>query len=282
MKIIMVYNSRSGSALDIDDLREMSRVHGLTIDEVIPVKKGYESVLSPYIKKGATIAAVGGDGTLSSVAGQIAGTKSTFIPLPGGTLNHFTKDLNIPQNIEDALARIKSTKARRIDTVDVNGMTFINNSSIGLYPSSLRIREDLEGISISKWVVAIYAALRALFQFKTYKVNVNGQKFYTPFIFVGNNEYKLDDIGGTSRKQIDKGELSVFVAKTQSRMTLLRLAFFAIIGKAQTQTEFESYLLESVSIKSDKKRINISLDGEVYKIEPPINYKIMKKSLKII
>ncbi len=42
-----------------------------------------------------TIVAAGGDGTISAVAAAIAETGKTLGVLPLGTLNHFSKDLNI-------------------------------------------------------------------------------------------------------------------------------------------------------------------------------------------
>lgn len=57
-----------------------------------------------------------------------------------GTLNHFTKDLDIPQDVDEALARLRRLKPHTIDIASVNDMMFINNSSIGLYPASLRSR----------------------------------------------------------------------------------------------------------------------------------------------
>src|SRR4051812_42780155 len=46
-----------------------------------------------------TIVAAGGDGTISSVAKEIADTGKTLGVLPIGTLNHFAKDLQIPLDL---------------------------------------------------------------------------------------------------------------------------------------------------------------------------------------
>jgi diacylglycerol kinase family enzyme len=42
-----------------------------------------------------TIVAAGGDGTISTVAGELAATEKTRGVLPMGTLDHFAKDLRI-------------------------------------------------------------------------------------------------------------------------------------------------------------------------------------------
>jgi len=69
-------------------------------------------------------------------------TEAVLMPLPGGTLNHFTKDLGVPQSLPDAMEYFKAAKKVKIDTGQVCNKTFINNSSIGIYPDSLMDRNE--------------------------------------------------------------------------------------------------------------------------------------------
>ncbi|HSE21949.1 MAG TPA: diacylglycerol kinase family protein, partial [Pyrinomonadaceae bacterium] len=89
----------------------------------------------------STIVAGGGDGTISSVAAALAGTAKTLGVLPLGTLNHFAKDMNIPLDLEGAINVICEGRVRSVDVGEVNGHIFINNSSLGLYPSIVRERQ---------------------------------------------------------------------------------------------------------------------------------------------
>ena len=50
----------------------------------------------------------GGDGSVSAVAGVLAGTSVPLGVLPLGTLNHFAKDLGIPNDIDGAVGVIAS------------------------------------------------------------------------------------------------------------------------------------------------------------------------------
>ena len=53
---------------------------------------------------GATVVvAGGGDGTVSSVARELAGTQVALGVLPLGTLNHFAKDLGLTLDLEKAV-----------------------------------------------------------------------------------------------------------------------------------------------------------------------------------
>ncbi|MGC4004181.1 MAG: diacylglycerol kinase family protein [Pirellulales bacterium] len=76
----------------------------------------------------------GGDGTLSAIAGALAGTKMPLGVLPLGTLNHFAKDLKIPMHLADAAWVVAQRRIAQVDVAEVNGRVFLNNSSLGLYP----------------------------------------------------------------------------------------------------------------------------------------------------
>src|SRR5271157_4305866 len=56
------------------------------------------------------VVAGGGDGTVNAVAGKLAGTDTALGVLPMGTLNHFAKDVGIPQNLEAAVRKIASKR----------------------------------------------------------------------------------------------------------------------------------------------------------------------------
>jgi diacylglycerol kinase family enzyme len=276
----MVYNLRSGSALSSKELRKKCQKADLDIEKLIPVKPGFERKLDKFIEAGKVIAVIGGDGTISAVAGLITGTKAILAPLPGGTLNHFTKDLKIPQDIDEALARLTHVKTRSIDVATVNEKVFINNSSLGLYPASLRNREELKDNKIGKWPSAITSSLKALFRLKTYTVVIDGTAFKTPFIFVGNNKYEID--GGAIRKRLNEGVLTVFVAKTQSRLILLKIVLLTLIGKTKSISELEVYHPKKLLIDTKRPTLHISHDGEVSKMTSPIEYEIRKGALRVL
>ncbi|MCI1220004.1 MAG: hypothetical protein LKF99_05660 [Bifidobacterium sp.] len=283
MKMVIVDNPQSGSAIPRQELREKCARAGIEIEKFVAIGDGFENELKPVIQAGRPIAAIGGDGTVSAVAGLVAGTESTLIPLPGGTLNHFTKDLDIPQDIDEAIARLATLSPRSIDIAEVNGTFLINNSSIGLYPTSLRGRDRLESASIlGKWSAAIVTSWRAFVSFKTYRVTIDDETFETPFIFIGNNRYELGAAGAINRTRLDEGVLTVYAARTQSRLTLLKIAFFALLGHDKQFDEFEEFFPVAVTIKTDHAELSVSHDGEVCKLRTPLRYAIHPKALNIL
>jgi len=279
MKITLVYNQKSGSALSLRKLRSKFSKNNINITKAVAIGPGFEKKLTKAIQSKEYIAAIGGDGTISGVASVVAGTQATLIPLPGGTLNHFTKDLGISQDIDEAIAKLKQAKKRKIDTSIVNDTTFINNSSIGLYPQSLKTRESTEKHT-GKWPAALWSIMKAFFRFKTYEVTLNnGETMVTPFIFVGNNSYKLNDYGFINRTSLSEGRLCVYLVKAKTRTTLVKIFFSALIGQLHSENEFMSFTTDALKIKANKKKLVVSHDGEVSDLTSPITYRNKPKSL---
>lgn len=281
MKIVLLYNPKSGGALSLRELQKKCDVNGIVIDKSVPLIEGFEKKLKPFVDRGATIAVVGGDGTISAAARCIAGSKALLAPLPGGTLNHFTKDLGIPQDIDEAFAALKTAKSHSVDVAAVNGTIFINNSSIGLYPLSLRERDRQED-KLGKWPAAVIASVRTLVRLPGYTVTIDGDTFRTPFIFVGNNTYKMETIGAPVRSKLSDGVLSVFIAKKMSRLGLMRIGLLSLIGKAHLVNDFEIRTTKLVTIKTLRRHPNVSRDGEVSRMTSPLRYEVRPGLLRVL
>ena len=281
MNVTLVHNPNSGTALSPRELKKQFRQAGIMITRLVPIKDGFERQLEAPIRNGERIAAIGGDGTLNSVAGLLVGTKAVFIPLSGGTFNNFTKDAGVPQDLAEALARLKTAKIRQIDIGEVNGSVFLNNSSVGLYPQTLQFRETHE-TTIGKWPAMVAAAARAVVRFRPLRVTIDGTTYKTPFVFVGNNRYATDNIGLTERTRLDEGALTVLTARVSSRLGLLKVGFFILIGRAQQLREFAEYHPTSLTIDTRRATLAVSRDGEVSQMTAPIEYRVRKKSLRIL
>lgn len=281
MKIILVYNPHSGSAPNLDTLRKLCKQHGITIAAHIAVNDTYKEALRKHLRKDQIIAVVGGDGTISSVAALITGTRAILAPLPGGTLNHFTKDLGVPQDLDQAIAALNTMKPRAIDVASVNDVVFLNNSSIGLYPSSLATREELQSKKLTKWYAALIGSIRALVKYRTYTVTIDKETFKTPFLFVGNNDYHLTD-PGTSRDDLTQGVLSIYAVATASRRELIGIALRALVGQLRTSSEFKLWRTSQITVHTKKSRVHVSRDGELENLVTPLTYKIIPSSLRVL
>ena len=96
--------------------------------------KNETNQLDKYITliKPQKIVAVGGDGTVSLIAGKILGTDMQLGIIAAGSANGMARELNIPANIEEALQIIEGNFVRRIDTICINNEICLHLSDIGL------------------------------------------------------------------------------------------------------------------------------------------------------
>jgi hypothetical protein len=138
-----------------------------------------------------------------------------------GTLNHFAKDLEIPLDLDRAVGVIAAAHGVNVDVGEVNGIVFINNSSIGVYPYMVLDRERLRGTGLRKWAAMALAGLHMLRVFPVPRLRVRAEGWVepcrTPCLFVGNNKYTFNLRRWETRK-IEWGELWFYIVKHQTRL----------------------------------------------------------------
>jgi len=233
-----------------------------------------------------TIVAGGGDGTVSAVAGVLAGTRKTLGVLPLGTLNHFAKDLQLPLDIDGAMETIMAGRTVQVDVVEVNGRTFINNSSLGLYPRIVKEREKQQQLGWGKWPAFVWAAITVLRRYPLLNVrlSLDGKQLArrTPFVFIGNNEYEMEGFNIGRRACLDKGELSLYITHRTGRLGLLRLAVRALLGGLRNERDFTALRTREIWIETRHRRLHVAFDGETTIMVPPLHYRVRPGALRVI
>lgn len=228
----------------------------------------------------------GGDGSIRTVAGVLIGHDVPLGVLPLGTLNHFAKDLGVPSSVEEAVAVIAEGHPRPIDTAEVNGLAFINNSSIGLYPFMVVERERARsGTRLSKWIATAMVMPRLLRSFPIRRLHIRvagrSEEFRSPCVFIGNNKYHLDGPSRGGRERLDAGELCLYVAKQQSRLGLMRLALRLVTGGLDKASDLQAFHVTEAEIMSGRRSLLVALDGEVETMRLPLRYLSRPASLRV-
>ena len=81
----------------------------------------------------------GGDGSLAVVAAVAAAHGIPFVCVPAGTRNHFALDVGVDRHdVIGAVDAFTDGVERQIDVAEVNGRTFLNNASLGIYGDAVR------------------------------------------------------------------------------------------------------------------------------------------------
>lgn len=294
MACIPVLLNRAGGALAADPkladrARDALRAAGLEVD--VELLSGGDCAVRcrAIAERGDPLVIVGGgDGTISAAASALAGTETILGILPLGTLNHFARDLGLPSDLDEAARLIARSKERRVDIGEMNGHVFINNSAIGLYPLMV-VDRDLQRkrLGRSKRLAMVLASLRTLIRFNHHRLTltVNEERtgrVDTPLLFVGNNDYRIDIGAPGERERLDGGELCVLVMRKKTRRGLLAASIRALFRRSRPDDMVRLDRVERLRVWAARPHLAVSLDGEVVRAEPPLDYKVRKKALRVI
>jgi len=248
----------------------------------------YEVRCRAIAKRGDELLVVGGgDGSISAAASALAGSKTALGILPLGTLNHFARDLGLPTDIAEAAQLIARGRERRVDLAEMNDHIFINNSAIGLYPLMVIDRDQQrKRLGRSKRLAMIVASLRTLARFNHQRlvltINDEKERVDTPLLFVGNNDYRIDIAAPGKRESLDDGELSVFVMRKKTRRGLIAASIRALLNRVHDDDMEMIDGVQRLRVGSHRSTLAVSLDGEVVRATPPLDYKIRKEALRVI
>ena len=290
--IPVIVNATAGKGYDESQIEAVAAAFekaGAAVD-IVPVRVASELVKAAEraVEAGhPVVVAGGGDGTMNAVACAVAGSDSALGVLPLGTLNHFAKDLKIPLEIEEAARVIVANHQARVDVAEVNGRIFLNNSSLGLYPELVRVRESQRRhLGRSKWHALFWATLTVLRRHPKIDVRLevdgNAETRRTPLVFIGNNEYVVEGLNVGSRERLDSGKLSIYLTRRSGHWGLLGLAVRAFTGTLLQQRDFEALTAATARIATRHKELPVATDGEVTVMRMPLEYRIRPGALRVV
>lgn len=290
--IVILLNIKAKDATRKDEIESYIQSHSradisLSL-HVLEPHEDVEQTAKEYIKNGIdTLVAAGGDGTIHAVAKALLGQSATLGILPVGTLNHLAKDLQIPLNVTQALDLIiQNTTTLQIDVGSCNEEFFLNNSSIGVYPRIVGMREWYQEHGHIKWSALFFSFMYVLRRLPLMKVKLtfNGQVIEKKcsFVFVGNNIYDLGGLKTGTRQSLTDGKLSLWISHSTSRIGLLHLFFRAFLGNIKEHRDFDAYIVEEVVLETNIKHPQVSFDGEVCRLMSPLYYKVIPQAITVI
>lgn len=287
--ILVMLNSGAGrNRLQLAECRRVFALAGIRADvrEVVPSKLT-ASAREAVSEGAAIVVAAGGDGTVGAVAAALVGSATALGVLPAGTLNHFAGDLHLPLDLLDAAQVIARDNTRKVDVGEVNGRFFLNNASIGLYPRIVGKRDgQRQRLGRGKWFAMALAAISVFRRYPLVHVSIRIKdqivRCTTPIVFVGNNQYETDLLNLGRRSALDGKELCVYFAIATGRLSLLRLGLRAILGRLKQDRDFRMLIMDRLTLETRRRKIRVALDGEVVRMEPPLEFRLRAGALLVI
>lgn len=208
----------------------------------------------------------GGDGTVVTVADAATRHDLPLAVFPGGTLNHFARDVGVV-DVEETVRAVETGQAAFVDHAVVTTDTgvsarFLNTASLGGYPDAVRLREKWEP-RFGKWPAAGAAMIRVLAAAEPMSVTIDGKPTRIWMLFVGNGRYSPGDQVPMSRPELNRGLLDVRYLRADRAFSRTRLLFAAATGTLGFSKVYVRSLVSSLSVHVADSPVAIATDGEV-------------------
>lgn len=205
---------------------------------------------------------VGGDGSINAAAQIAHERRLPLAVVPGGTLNHFARDLGL-DSIDDAIEAVQKGETVAVDLGLIDGKPFLNTASFGTYAEVVDERERHEA-RIGKWPALLLAIVRVLRRRKPVDVEINGIRRSVWMIFIGNCRYVPSGFAPTRRERLDDRLFDVRIVSADRPFALTRFLFGLVTGRLERSAVYEETLESELKIRSHGGPMRLARDGETF------------------
>jgi undecaprenyl-diphosphatase len=260
--VVLVINPASGSGTGARVVQEVRQA--LPAAEVVELgeDEDIEAALRDAAKRAEVLAVGGGDGTVSCAAGIAVESGLPLAVFPGGTFNHFAKDIGC-DTVARTVDAIRRGVVACVDLVCLNEKQIvINTASIGTYPKFVRTREKLEH-KIGKPLAGLYAMFHTLRRDQPVRISYDNKTLQTSLFFLGNSTYLPSGFAPSRRTKMDDGLIDVRILETGRRFSRLRIVSSLALGRLQRSPLYHEMRVPEFAFSAVDGPTVLATDGEV-------------------
>jgi len=285
---IVIYNQNSrGKKYKKEELEKKFIEHDLEakifvtkqINEVdLVIKEFTDSKKYVYI-------GIGGDGTLNSLINSLLNNK---INLPevacisSGSGSDFLRTFAMPNNIDEAILRIKNDKNYLVDTALIQSSNksnyFINVLNFGFLAETVNLSEKLPKVfkrfryPLSFWL-KLLTGRQSLFELDTKSYNFDSKAFN---ISICNGQFFGGGWNISPKSSLQDGLLNIQIFKV-TKVKAMKLFFLAKKGLHLTDPDVILKKSDKITLKSNQP---IEIDGDFFDYGPAEIY-VKKHSIQL-
>ncbi len=294
---VLIYNPKSGSALDRDlwlgtiidkictHLRYSVEVHATTAD-ITPAELLEDCLAS----EPELVIAAGGDGTIRHVLGSLSET-NVAIPVgivPFGTGNQLARNLKIYQDalfvdpLQRAVDIIAAGRTRSIDLGKMNGNYFCVAAGAGPLSDAILAptREEKENWGMLAYVGSMLQTVAS--QPINFRITADGDVFEVKAL--GVIVTNVGDMGFATmseRARIDDGKLDLCIVTLAEFSDYVMFGFQVASAMLATSAPFYMRKVRSVKIESLNAPVTANVDGDACGATP-MQIEVIQKAVKVL
>ena len=241
------------------------------------------------------VVAVGGDGTINTVAQAAHAVGCAMGVVPQGTFNYFARTHGIPADPTDAVHVLLQSAPAPVQVAGINDRVFLVNASLGLYPDLLEDREAYKasfGRSRGVALVAAFATLLRAQRRLRLHIETGGtvRDVQTLTLFVGNNRLQLQQFGAEPADTLagtpGDGSMAALMLRPIGTLAMIGLMLrgaLGTLGDAQSVDHFEfDRMVVKPRLPRSRRGVKVAFDGEVTTMHAPLDFRVLAKPLYLL
>ncbi|AMO63527.1 sphingosine/diacylglycerol kinase-like enzyme [Mycolicibacterium phlei] len=278
--VVLVVNPASGSgtgARVIDEVRD-----ALPRTEIVELSESddVEDALRSAAVRAEVLAVAGGDGTVSCAAAVAVESGLPLAVFPGGTFNHFAKDIGC-DTVQATVEAIRSGSVACVDLVCLNEKKMVlNTASIGAYPAFVQTRERYEH-RIGKPLAGLYAMWHTLRTGEPVRIRYDNKTLQTSLFFLGNSAYLPSGFAPSRRTRMDDGLMDVRILETGRRFSRLRILGALALGRLERSPLYHEMRVPEFAFTATDGPTVLAHDGEVGEEVTEASFSVRYRALPV-
>jgi diacylglycerol kinase family enzyme len=281
---VLIMNLKSGGGkAERFHLADECRERGI---ETIILRPGDDlrQLAEDAIARGAeVIGMAGGDGSQALVATVAAEHGIPHVCIAAGTRNHFALDLGLDRSdVVGALDAFTEGVEHRVDLAVVNGRTFVNNASLGVYAKVVQSPEYRDA-KLKTAMAMLPDLLSSGGPMDLRFTGPDGQQFPTAqVILVSNNPYQLAHAGGRgTRERMDRGQLGIVAIQVADASDARRLVALELAGQMGHFPGWLEWAAPRFVVESGGP-VEVGVDGEALIMDSPVVFESRPGALRVL
>ena len=229
----------------------------------------------------SVVIAVGGDGTVNETAAGLIHTDTALGIIPVGSGNGLGRHLNIPTNARKAIETLNNAVKHKIDVCTANGIPFFNVAGVGY---DARVAHEFAEKPTRGFGTYVQTVIQEYFKYspKKFILTMPSGKIKKKALMVsfangsqfGNNAYIAPNA------DLNDGLMDVSLLYRFPGIAAPTLAFQLFNKLIERSKYTETFQVPEITVKQKSRKIH--LDGEPFKMEKKIHFKVLPSALNIL
>jgi diacylglycerol kinase family enzyme len=241
------------------------------------------------------VVAVGGDGTLNTVAQAAHAAGCAMGVVPQGTFNYFARTHGIPVDPSEAVRLLLHAAPQPVQVAGVNDRVFLVNASLGLYPELLEDREAYKArFGRSRWVALVAACATLLRARRRLRLRIemagSVRDVQTLTLFVGNNRLQLQQFGAEPDDTLagapGDGSMAALVLRPIGMLSMIGLMLHGAMGRLGEAAGVERFEFQHMVVRptlpQGRHGVKVAFDGEVMSMRAPLDFRVLGRPLYLL